>query len=298
MQEQKALLVGIDGGGTHCRASLFSIDGQTIAKAKAGSANISRDLLTAKHSIVESVRQVLEKAGAKNRDAIGHTHVAAGLAGYNVTASQLDLERWKHPFASLSVTTDLHAAAHGAHASNDGAVLIAGTGSCAAALKSHQLTQIGGHGFLLGDKGSGAWLGHEAIKLSLLRYDQLLDDRFEPLRASVFDYLQVSTAIELVNTMISAAPSDFAKLAPSLFTLADNGDTVARELLQQGSDYLCSIARRALVLSEGSLCLVGGLTQSLLPYFSADIVSRVTQPKYGAEWGAILCTQMINSQLD
>ena len=211
------------------------------------------------------------------------------------TASRLDLERWKHPFAAFSVTTDLHAAAHGAHASNDGAVLIAGTGSCAAALKSGVLTQIGGHGFLLGDKGSGAWLGHKAIKLSLLRYDQLLGDEYRPLMESVFDYLQVSTAIELVNTMITAAPSDFAKLAPTIFALADNHDPVANQLLQEGSDYLCDIAHQALDISGGNLCLVGGLTQALLPRFSTAISTRITAPKFGAEWGAVLCEKLNSS---
>lgn len=48
-----------------------------------------------------------------------------------------------------------------------GGVLVAGTGSVAGRVVARRLTAtVGGHGWLLGDEGSGFWLGREAVRLA------------------------------------------------------------------------------------------------------------------------------------
>lgn len=52
----------------------------------------------------------------------------------------------------------------GAHTRDEGAVMIAGTGSCGYSFVNGKATILGAHGFPFGDKCSGAWIGLEAVK--------------------------------------------------------------------------------------------------------------------------------------
>ena len=51
-------------------------------------------------------------------------------------------------------------------------MLIAGTGSAAGLVRDHRLVRTAdGHGWLLGDDGSGFWLGREAVRSVLRKLD-------------------------------------------------------------------------------------------------------------------------------
>ncbi|RVA26536.1 N-acetylglucosamine kinase, partial [Mesorhizobium sp. M7A.F.Ca.US.001.01.1.1] len=56
-------VLGIDGGGTSCRAALATADGTVIGRAKSGAANIRTDLTGARSNIVEAARQAFLVAG-------------------------------------------------------------------------------------------------------------------------------------------------------------------------------------------------------------------------------------------
>ena len=56
-------LLGIDGGGTTCRAALANADGTIIARAKSGSANIHTSLAGARENIIDAARLAFAEAG-------------------------------------------------------------------------------------------------------------------------------------------------------------------------------------------------------------------------------------------
>ncbi|TIM62324.1 MAG: N-acetylglucosamine kinase, partial [Mesorhizobium sp.] len=56
-------VLGIDGGGTSCRAALATADGTVVGRAKSGAANIRTDLTGARANIVEAARQAFVAAG-------------------------------------------------------------------------------------------------------------------------------------------------------------------------------------------------------------------------------------------
>ena len=62
------LLLGVDGGGTRCRARLCSLDGAELGEAVNGPANIRLGLDQSLNSIVQVVRQCLAQAGLTSQD--------------------------------------------------------------------------------------------------------------------------------------------------------------------------------------------------------------------------------------
>ena len=288
MVNDTPLLVGIDGGGSKCSAMIFNARGDMLAHGIGGPANAARDLSTSLASIVESIQQAL-KQGGFGQDNIKHLHVGAGLAGACVTSVNAQLKAWQHPFASFKVSSDLMTACYGAHGGQDGALLIVGTGSSAAHMLNHKLTQFGGHGFILGDKGSGAWLGRSAVSSTLEALDGL--SAFTDLHAMVKNKLNVDSTAALVQTMIAASPSEFASLAPEILTLASEGEVNARGLVTEGAGYLDKLCRRTLQDNDLQLVLMGGLAAQIKPWLSAMVTERIIQAKAGPEWGAMRLLQ-------
>ena len=128
--------VGVDGGGTKCRAELFNELGESLGQGVGGPANIARHGQLALSSILTAVKQAVADAGLQFNYISSELVVSAGLAGAYLDSSNALLNQWQHPFAELVFSSDLHTALLGAHGGEDGVVMITGTGSCAAVLQN------------------------------------------------------------------------------------------------------------------------------------------------------------------
>ncbi len=280
--------VGIDGGGTKCRAILFNANGDAIAQGLGGPANIARYQHVAQESMLDAVKAAVASAELNFDKISGSLTVCAGLAGAFLPSSQQLLTQWEHPFGSFVFTSDLQIALIGAHGGEEGAVIITGTGSCAATLErtaeGYRVHQLGGYGFQLGDQSSGAWLGRQAVQQALLHADGIIDAK--GLYELVTGFYQCQSATEIVERLNRAQPGEFAQLAPGIFALAKH-DASAAQIIQAGADYLNALAEK--VLSDSSLPLVclGGLAQKWLPLLSEGLKLRLSNPQKSAEWGAM-----------
>ncbi|NVK58019.1 MAG: ATPase [Alteromonadaceae bacterium] len=277
--------VGIDGGGTKSHAVLFDVHCQPLGQGLSGPANIARHGEQALTEILCAVEQAVVNSGLSFDIVKGQLSVSAGLAGAYLGSSVALLKRWQHPFADFTFTSDLHTALLGAHGGNNGAVLITGTGSCAASLVNGQVSQFGGFGFQLGDQASGAWLGQQAARLALLHADGLGSG--EGLWRAVKDFYGCSTSAQLVDMLNGAAPGEFARFAPQVFHLASQADDGAQQLIQQGADYLNALVKRALADTAMPLVFNGGLAALWQPYLDPEIKARIRPAQYSPEWGAV-----------
>ena len=284
MQGKSTYYVGIDGGGSKCSAMLFSQQGELLSQGIAGPANAARDLPLAIQSMVAAVQLALQNAGL-SASLLNQLQVGAGLAGASVAKVHAELLAWPHPFATFKVSSDLATACCGAHGGEDGAILITGTGSSAALMRDGELTQFGGHGFLLGDKGSGAWLGRSAVAATLEALDGVISRT--AMHDTVLEQLQCANSAALVQRMILASPSDFAALAPQILSLAEQDEPSATAIVRQGTEYLDKLCQRALQGSDLSLALIGGLAPLLQPWFSPQVRQRIVNAQAGPEWGAV-----------
>lgn len=277
------LYIGIDGGGSSCRAKVLSSDRSITGYGVSGRANPVHGVEKTIESIIDCSKKAIKAAGLEER-AIAHITAGIGLAGVNLPSLYEKISSWQHPFKEMFLTTDLHIACLGAHAKQDGSVIIAGTGSCGISIAGSKMFSYGAHGFPWGDQCSGAWLGLQAISVSLLAYDDLgpqtsLCDR-------VCDALNTKPR-EIADKMSNQPSKEFAKLARLVFEEAKNGDAVALSIIEEGVGYLNKMARKIMATSPGRLSLIGGLRSELLPWLASDIQKHLCDPIESPEYGAI-----------
>ncbi len=272
--KDQPLFIGVDGGGSKCRATIYCADGTVLGTGVAGRANPLHGLTQTFESVEASTRLALLDAGMNESDS--YLLVAGlGLAGVNVPRLYRDVTNWQHPFAAMYVTTDLHTACIGAHGGADGAVIITGTGSCGYAHVGDTSLSIGGYGFALGDKGSGAWLGLKAAEHVLLA----LDGFAVPTRLTdmLLNEFGVTDALGIVENLAGKSSSCYAALARSVLDCANEGDAVATAIVQEGADYISDMARKLFSLNPVRFSMIGGLAEPLQAWLGADVVAKISE---------------------
>lgn len=282
-EPQVQLFIGLDGGGTKCKARLESASGVLLAEAVTGPANPATDFTMALDSILQACQRVLTQAGY-SETALAHCHVAMGLAGVNVPRIERKMKNWSHPFASLTVTTDLHIACLGAHAGLDGAILITGTGTAAFSSVSGEQSLFSAQGFPLGDKSSGAWFGWQAVSATLDSLDGLVDE--SELTKAVCRTLGVSSNTDLISCCISYKATDYAQLAPLVLKYQQAGDPYALDIMQRALHYVQALLSRLQKTGATRVAMIGGLAPfiaDLLPlHFQQQLSPVLGPPEVGA----------------
>lgn len=287
--KDQTFYIGIDGGGTNCRARLEDADGKLLATGSSGSANVMRCLDTAKLSIMEACQRALKEAQLSVP--LDQIIVGAGLAGANVPSALDAVQSWQHPFKTFHVISDLHAACIGAHAGEEGAAIISGTGTSGTRFYQGEFTDFGGHGFGVGDIGSGAWLGLSAVQHTL----QVLDGIYpvDELTQAVCGHLSVSAPLDLVQKIADFNAKDFAAIAPIVVSLQQKSEPSSQKLFNDAIYYLEKLAQRLLANSDIPLCLIGGLSSIYQQYFSHEVRSRIRGCMQSPEQGAIYHVKQI-----
>lgn len=276
------LVLGIDGGGTSCRAAVATAEGHILGRAKSGAANIRTDLTGARSSIVEAARRAFADAGL-DPDLIAKTPAVLGLAGSNVGTYRQQLEAIL-PFSKSIVESDAAIALEGALGADDGAIVILGTGTAYMMRRAGAVRTVGGWGFLVGDQGSGARIGRDLLEQTLLAYDGIRPA--SPLTRALLAVFRDNPQ-DVVEFTTNAKPGDFGGFAPMVFDHAEKGDIVAQFILQRAvSDIEASL--RVLELREGeALCLLGGLAALYAPRLSPEYRARLREPLQDALGGAV-----------
>lgn len=281
--ESGQIFIGIDGGGTKCRARLFSADDKVLGTGVGGPANPLHGQAQAKASILHAVEMALTDAGLPNSEA-SNLIAGVGLAGVNLPSLFEVMQNWHHPFKKMYLTTDLHIACLGAHRSDEGAVMIAGTGSCGYSFVNGKATIIGAHGFPFGDKCSGAWIGLEAVKAVLLASDGLGPET--SLNELIGNHLGAK-GVMIVDKMGAAKSSDYAELAKFVLEAADMKDAVAVRIIQEGADYMSAVAEKLWETGASRMSLIGGLSGSLTPWLKPCVAAKLSNPISQPEFGAV-----------
>jgi glucosamine kinase len=276
------MVLGIDGGGTSCRAALATADGHIIGRAKSGAANIRTDLTGARQSIVEAARLAFLDAG-KDPALMPQTPAVLGLAGSNVGTYRQQLEAIL-PFQRNVVKSDALIALEGAVGTGDGAIVVLGTGSAYMARRDGETRAVGGWGFLVGDQGSGARLGRDLLEETLLGYDGI--GEASDLTRAVLAVFR-NEPRDVVEFTTTAKPGDFGGFAPMVFEHAAKGDPVAEKILGRAVHFI-EASLKVLDLRPGDpLCLLGGLADLYAPRLSEPFHALLRPPLQDALGGAV-----------
>lgn len=275
--------LGIDGGGTSCRAAIATASGAIIGRGTSGSANIVSDPDAARKHIVEASVSALAQAGL-SETVLPTIPAVIGAAGATLADRAGALGR-ALPFRQVQVLSDGAIALEGAFGGGDGSVAILGTGTYFLARAQGETTTIGGWGFLIGDGGSGAGIGRAALQETVLALEGIraatplctaIAARFDDSPAAMVDHAQAAT------------PADFARLAPEVFAAATDGDAAALRIIRLAAHQVDEALDRLTVLSGPlPLCLLGGLSTLYAPVLAARHQLRLCAPQGDAVEGAL-----------
>ncbi|WP_248960228.1 N-acetylglucosamine kinase [Sphaerisporangium perillae] len=257
MRSAEPLVVGVDGGGTSTRCLIATLSGEIVARGRAGGAN-PRSARDPGGNLARALTEALSQIGPRFTpgDVAGGVF---GLAGASEAgrrqAHAMTADAWRA--AGLPglpvVVPDILVAFAGATPAASGSVMIAGTGAVAARIEDREIVRrCDGYGWLLGDEGSGVWIGRRAVQSALAA----IDGRGAPtaLAGRVLPTLQTDTpsaapsdtpdlAGEALCQAIIAAvydrePARLGMLSPVVEAAAREGDRVALDILDDAARRL------------------------------------------------------------
>ncbi len=278
------LLLGVDGGGTRCRARLSTLVGDTLSEAETGPANLRLGLDRSFSAVTEAVERCFDgaKLSIHNQSRIV---ACLALAGASEPSYLQAAEAKRYPFRATIITTDAHAACVGAHGDLDGGIIVAGTGTIGWAVLRGQSHRVGGWGLPISDEGSGAWLGCEALRRTLWAHDHRIP--WTSVLRLLFEEFG-SDPHALVRWVATASPGDFAALAPRIVSAAEHRDPIAVELLGEAAAHIDALAARLISIGVVRLALVGGLAPFLKSRLSEVTRSYLMEPAGDALQGALV----------
>ncbi len=276
------LIIGIDGGGTNCRAAVADCRGQTLGRGKSGGANIMTDPKAALKNIVDAVRQAFADASIPS-DRISSSSSVLGLAGANIGNYAEHIGR-QLPFVESHIETDSMVALQGALGDGDGAMAILGTGSVFMARRDSEIRHAGGWGFMVGDLASGARIGRALLQDTLLAHDKVRPPS-AITRAVMAEFNdEPRLLVEFAHT---SKPGAFGRFAPIVFEHAEAGDPTARSLVD-GAVKSIDEALDAIIWDGcARLCLVGGLAARYREHLAARHRAIYQEPLSTAVDGAL-----------
>jgi len=232
------MYLGADAGGSKTRAVLVDASGEVLGAGKAAGAN----------PVVHGVEHAGRQLAAAFRQALGDhspsgvTAAVIGLAG-GPTAGRPLLDEVKRVAAEVGlkvaprVVSDAEVAFAAGSPVPDGVLVLSGTGAAAAELRDWRIKRhVDGNGWLVGDEGSGFWIGRQAVRAVL----RMLDGRGRSTK--LVDLVSYALAAEPDTSAIEAAvynepPLRLATLAP-LVTGLYADDSVAAEIVTEAAELL------------------------------------------------------------
>jgi N-acetylglucosamine kinase-like BadF-type ATPase len=264
------LVLGIDGGGTHTRASIVdssaATENETRAFAESGS--IKR-LRVGAEAAEENLRALLADVYAQ----AGVTSVEAASVGV-ASANMPGIPEWitavlsEFRIEKSEVVGDQVIALDAAFEGGPGILQIAGTGSnTIGRAPDGSGESAGGWSSRLGDEGSGYWIGLHAIRRALNAYDR--EEPTEVLKR-VGEIWGTPTLEALINLGDSTPGPDFAALAPAISDLAEAGDAVAIGVLKQAAADLVGFV----LLVRSKLRSKHGIAGEVPAAFTGSVIEK------------------------
>lgn len=279
----RPLFIGVDGGGTGCRARIQDDQGQVLGTGIGGPAAVRLGIDQSMTAVETACSAALAEAGLA-AETLSSMDAAVGLAGVGRKGALEQLSARPHPFRSVIYVNDATIACIGAHGGRDGGIVIIGTGSVGFAVVDGREIRVGGYGFPISDEGSGADLGLHAIRLALRASDgRALATNFTREVMSRFG----GDVFEAVAWMDRATATDYATFAPLVMRYANDGDPIGRGIVREAAEHIDELVRRLIERGAPRICLLGGLASPMEPWLAPDVQRRLSPIQNDAVGGAL-----------
>ncbi|HEY7497161.1 MAG TPA: BadF/BadG/BcrA/BcrD ATPase family protein [Vicinamibacterales bacterium] len=271
-------VLGIDAGGTKTVCHLADEHGTLVNEARAGGANLQA---SGELHVEKVIHDVME-------DAIGDRSIVPaaiclGIAGVDrpedSTVVRGIMRRIGYKARTLVLNDALVALEAGAPGL-PGVVIISGTGSIAYGRNSrNEGARAGGWGHVLGDEGSGYWIGRASLRAVLREADRRGPrTALTPLLLRHFGVTEAQNLIHEVyqNKLRPSAIGALAQCVQEAFTERDD---VAVGILRGAADELeafgVSVAKRLRLAEEPFTFILGGGIFRAVPWLRDELLRRL-----------------------
>jgi N-acetylglucosamine kinase-like BadF-type ATPase len=296
-------VLGIDAGGTKTVCVLADERGILVSEARGPGANLH----AAGERAVERVLHDIIEAAVGDR-AITPSAVCLGIAGVDRDDEMRTLEalmrRIGHSAHVLIVNDALIALVAGARDA-PGIVIVAGTGSIVYGRNATgEAARAGGWGHIIGDEGSGYWIGREALAAVM----RAADGRGPAtgLTAEILAHFDVADVSRLPRIVYDRdiPRMSVAATGPIVQHAAEQGDAVATRILERACEELVLAARSVATQLDMrgdpfTFHLAGGVFR-VVPWLGDELSRRlievaprcqvrslIEEPAMGAVWLAL-----------
>lgn len=257
--------VGVDGGASKTAALVVDEHGEKLGAGLAGPSNHLRvGIGEATRNVERAVNGALIEAGIALRDV---EYAYCGIAGSDHPAHRqkmIEAVQVFFPRGNFIVDTDARIALTGAVGFGAGVVIISGTGSVAFGRNPDgQETRAGGWGPILGDEGSGFWIAREGLSAIVRAHDgRGFATTMTNLLCLEYGMCEPDDLPQFVYAATTHV-DDIARYGKLVIEAAQDGDDVAREILNRGGSELAecvvAIARKLhMTDSDFPVAYVGG----------------------------------------
>lgn len=298
------MLIGIDAGGTSTRAAVLDRSGRALGYGVGGGGNpVALGPALASRGIGDAVEMALRAArtAASDTDQDGGAAILAmaGASSFSAPGAMAARVRELSGAAQVEVVSDLFAMFASGTPHQRGYVLVSGTGAAALRIEDDTVAAAAdGLGWLLGDAGSGFWIGHRAVRAALgglsghgpaTAMTSMLQEELglagSTERTPRGRLLVVETAIETFYQMQPIELAKFASLAFRAAKVAEPrfpGDAVDEEFAEGADRVAAKIltsARRRLIRTLAAVripelpgpVVLGGSVAQRLPGLAAAV---------------------------
>ena len=231
-------LLGVDGGATKTLAAVLDLREMALYLGHGGPSN--EDAVGPQAAVGELLKasgKALQHAGIEPGDLGAAVLAIAGTDTESVARSVRSEDR-----GEWIVVNDVVGAWASATGAGAGVAAIAGTGSNVFGVAGEgadtRSWRVGGWGHLLGDEGSGYWLGVQSIKAALRDRERSgPQTALSEAAMAFFDAPSVEAAAARVYSK-PLTKGEIAAFAVHTAKLAEGGDEVACELYRRGAQDL------------------------------------------------------------
>jgi len=271
-------VIGIDAGGTKTVCLLADEHGEILARARGEGANLQA---VGELQVEKILHTVMALAIGERR--IVPAAICLGIAGVdrpNDAAVVRSIMQRIGLNSRIVIVNDALIALETGAPGLPGVVIISGTGSIAYGRNAAgEAARSGGWGYVLGDEGSGYWIGRAALRAVLRAAD--LRGPSTVLTQMLLDHFQVSQPQLLLHEVYHhhLKPAAIGALASCVQTAFSEGDEAAVGILRGAADELegaaLSVARRLDLTGEAFTFILSGGIFRAVPWLVQELHRRL-----------------------
>lgn len=303
-KKSQEFYIGIDSGGTKCGLLILSDSKETLFnKVYKGVHYSVCGVEIYSNCVAGFIKDSLKRANLEIGNCLG---ICIGIAGAREDKDRTELKRAfvkKLNFRKILITTDAMTALYGAFEGEEGIILISGTGSVLYGFTNDRITRVGGWGRVIGDEGSGYWIGKRALNLTAKEYDNYKQSLFSKRLKEEFGIEKKN-----INQITFNPGFEIQRIAPLVIECASQNCRLSRQVVNEAVEGLLEHIKTFLRITKRkkpvSIAFIGSIIENknilseklkkeIRKLKIVNIIRKKNNSSYGAIFLAIEDTTLI-----